>query len=165
MAHRAAPYKNPAGRNVLADPNMTIDQNMTTDQNTTTAGHVPPMTTTPPTASPPLATDPNMTTTTAPMMTTPPTASPPLAASLTSASSTTVMATYVSSIGQIGSYKDSWRSMVQFACNYCGANFQVVQVPRPFPVQAYHVRGEVRQWPSGQSGSCPECRTYWQEQF
>ena len=141
MAHRAAPYQNPAARNVLADPNMTIDQNMTTDQNTTTAGHVPPMTTTPPTAS------------------------PPLAASLTSASSTTVMATYVSSIGQIGSYKDSWRSMVQFACNYCGANFQVVQVPRPFPVQAYHVRGEVRQWPSGQSGSCPECRTYWQEQF
>ena len=156
MAHRAAPYQNPAARNVLADPNMTIDQNMTTDQNTTTAGHVPPMT---------MATDPNMTTTTAPMMTTPPTASPPLAASLTSASSTTVMATYVSSIGQIGSYKDSWRSMVQFACNYCGAKFQVVQVPRPFPVQAYHVGGEVRQWPSGQSGSCPECRTYWQEQF
>ena len=42
MAHRAAPYQNPAARNVLADPNMTIDQNMTTDQNTTIAGHVPP---------------------------------------------------------------------------------------------------------------------------
>ena len=54
-------------------------------------------------------------------------------------------------------HEDVW------VCNFCRAEWHIVNVGGEFAQDATHYGGQEEYFPAGQAGMCLECQAFWQE--